>query len=293
MGHQAKDESVVEASGGDSRYWLEYQGHVFELWHGPITIGRASDCNLILDDGLVSRRHAHVRVETGKVIVEDLESSNGVFVNGERVSGQRELGAGDQLTIGKQQIIVRGALTSQRPKPRAGRRILAETLHSTDPLVLEEMGLEPETVAPGSRGGEALELLAGVADKILALGRGEEAEKMLGGQLNKVVVAARLGHALEPPVVQRAAGLAVRLAAVTGKGVWVDYTFELYACLKRPLPAEIIDQLYEVARKVSSVSLSTLRDYVATLRSDQARFGPAEKFLFQRIEGLERLVASK
>ena len=292
-GLEAEVESGQDPVGSEPRYWIEYQGHSFELWHGPVTIGRASDCNLVLDDGLVSRRHAQLSLDGGRVLVEDLGSSNGVFVNGDRITGPRELAVSDELTIGKQLMLVRGPVRSLVPKARANRRMLAETMHSTDPLLLGDIAIEPEAVVGDTRGAEALELLAGVADKVLALGRGEEAEKMLGGQLEKVRLAARARQELDPQLMERAAGLAVRLASVTGKGAWVDYVFELYCYLKRPLPAQIVDLLYEVARKVSAVSLPVLRDYVATLRAGQAQFGPAEKFLFQRLEGLERLVASK
>lgn len=292
-GHDAAAEPEFPVVAEQSRYWVEHRGHAFELWRGPMTIGRAADCTLVLDDGLVSRRHARLAMEQGAIFVEDLRSSNGVFVNGERVMGRRELMPGDQLTIGKQQIVVRGPGASERPKASSGRRVLAETLHSADPLALERVGLEPDTSAAGNRGAQALELLAGVANKTLALGRGDEAEKMLEGQLEKVAASVRAGEELDAQTAERAVGLAVRLAAVTGKGAWIDYAFQLYGALARPLPASVIDQLYEVTRKVANVSLPILREYVATLRSGQAKLGPAEKFLFQRIEGLERLVASK
>jgi hypothetical protein len=292
-GQEPKADFSADGVRAAGRYWVDHHGHAFELWQGPMTVGRASDCTLVLDDGLVSRRHARFTLEDGIVIVEDLESSNGVFVNGERIAGRRAVSVGDLLTIGKQQLTVRGPAGVELMRPRAGRRLLAETIHGTDASVRGEADTGSGPISVGLRGGPTLELLGGLADKVLAMGRGDEAERMLEGPLDKVMLAARLGQDLDPAVVTRAAGLAVRLAAVTGKGSWVDYTFELYSYLKRPLPAEVVDQLYEVARKVANVSLQSLRDYVAGLRSDLARFGPAEKFLVQRLDGLERIVASK
>ena len=46
-------------------------------------------------------------------------------------------------------------------------------------------------------------------------------------------------------------------------------------------------------RNVSALNLPELRGYVADLRANQEKLGPAERFLVQRIEGLERLAATK
>jgi pSer/pThr/pTyr-binding forkhead associated (FHA) protein len=70
-----------------------------ELVEGELTIGRAPESGLILDESHVSRHHATIRVRSGEVFVEDAGSSNGTFVNGERVSST-ELTVGDAITIG-------------------------------------------------------------------------------------------------------------------------------------------------------------------------------------------------
>ena len=51
----------------------------------------------------------------------------------------------------------------------------------------------------------------------------------------------------------------------------------------------MIDELYGAFRKVSSVDVARVKAYVEALRSLLPSFGPADRFLFQRIEGLERL----
>jgi pSer/pThr/pTyr-binding forkhead associated (FHA) protein len=64
-----------------------------------IVIGRALESNVSIDSPLVSRRHATLRRGDAGFTVDDLESGNGVFVNGERVQGA-PLRAGDTLQIG-------------------------------------------------------------------------------------------------------------------------------------------------------------------------------------------------
>jgi pSer/pThr/pTyr-binding forkhead associated (FHA) protein len=71
-----------------------------------LKIGRASDCQLILDDDYVSTRHAQiVRTESGYV-VEDLGSTNGTYVNNERVSSPAPFSTTDTLRIGRTLMVV-------------------------------------------------------------------------------------------------------------------------------------------------------------------------------------------
>ena len=63
-------------------------------------IGRGVDCQLQIDAEFVSRRHALVLVMPDETVVEDLNSTNGVYVNGTRVS-RRRLSEGDNITIGR------------------------------------------------------------------------------------------------------------------------------------------------------------------------------------------------
>ena len=64
---------------------LRYLVHDLEVPPGEFVIGRSPDCQLSLDDPLVSRRHAILVVQADAVYVEDLASRNGVLVNGKRV----------------------------------------------------------------------------------------------------------------------------------------------------------------------------------------------------------------
>src|SRR5919201_2035055 len=48
---------------------------------GPVVLGRDSSADVVIDDGQISRRHARVTPSNGGVVVEDLESTNGTFVN--------------------------------------------------------------------------------------------------------------------------------------------------------------------------------------------------------------------
>jgi hypothetical protein len=81
--------------------------------HGELILGREqATADLVIPDPGVSRRHARIHPHNGTVIVEDLGSSNGTYVNGERISEPVELGTGDELQIGATVLGIQGAGTA-------------------------------------------------------------------------------------------------------------------------------------------------------------------------------------
>jgi pSer/pThr/pTyr-binding forkhead associated (FHA) protein len=71
-----------------------------KLVDGVTSLGRHDDCVIRIKSSQVSRRHCEVVETDGKLVVRDLGSSNGTFVNGKRVLGQQALKVGDELTVG-------------------------------------------------------------------------------------------------------------------------------------------------------------------------------------------------
>jgi hypothetical protein len=70
-----------------------------------LTIGRSPDNGLTLDDARVSRHHARLRARHGMLVLTDLDSTNGVRVNGVRVA-EVALGVGDRIEIGDTTLVV-------------------------------------------------------------------------------------------------------------------------------------------------------------------------------------------
>jgi len=73
---------------------------ILELAKPVVTIGRGNANDLVLNHSSVSRLHAVLKQEADGVVVADRGSTNGVLVNGERVTGERRLENGDELVIG-------------------------------------------------------------------------------------------------------------------------------------------------------------------------------------------------
>src|ERR1700722_4640572 len=98
---------------------LRYLAHDLEVPTGQFVIGRTPDCQLSLDDPLVSRRHALLTVHGGGVVVEDLGSRNGVEVNGKRIGEPGPLSDGDRIKIGSQEMTLTGVVEQVPTPPRA------------------------------------------------------------------------------------------------------------------------------------------------------------------------------
>jgi hypothetical protein len=288
---------------GSSRFRLRYMHHDLELAEGQFSLGRSAECQLSLDDPLVSRRHALLVVTSDTVTIEDLGSRNGVLVNGEPVRGRSELADGDRILIGSQELTLLSSVSDvDGPEddamgPEHGQHTLPK-ITAVRPAAdrapihgsLRPAPGENANEGPTERRADAFSVLGGVAEKALAMGRAEDAERMLATALVDVIEASRAGRP-SPSLVEMAARFAAKLATATGKGSWADYVIELYDSQGRPCSAPVIDELYSALRKVNAIDLVRLRAYVAHLRERQASLGPAEKFLLQRIEGLERLAA--
>lgn len=82
-------------------------GTELRLSDQPITVGRAGDCTLVLDDDYVSNRHARFLVRDGTWLVEDLGSTNGTYLDRQRVSVPTRVSLGSPVRIGKTVIELR------------------------------------------------------------------------------------------------------------------------------------------------------------------------------------------
>ena len=77
-------------------------GSVFPVESAPLTMGRSGQNDLVLDgDEFASARHARIEARGDGVWVQDLESTNGTFVNGARVVGAERMSPGDVLRVGE------------------------------------------------------------------------------------------------------------------------------------------------------------------------------------------------
>ena len=92
------------------RPWLDVDGERYPLVGALTVLGRDDTADIILDDPGISRRHSEIRVTTDGphlvASIRDLSSTNGTFVNSERITSQR-LSDGDRITVGRTSVVYR------------------------------------------------------------------------------------------------------------------------------------------------------------------------------------------
>jgi hypothetical protein len=289
---------ALGGEGPRTRIWLRFQNQRdFELSIGVTIVGRGDACQLVLDDPLISRRHACFVVDDQEVTLKDLGSTNGVLVNGTRVDEVQVVVPGDHITLGQQHAElcwVPASASERQPQLPGGR--------SSRPAADTVIDRRPSSLPPGSRlypdsepthHGTVFAMLSGVAEKQFELGRGADAERILKRPLEALLLRLETsGGTAEARDVEEAGLLAVRLARATGQGHWLDYVFRLFAAVGRLPPTQVIDELYPAVRAAPGASLLEFREYLDVMRSIQHQLGPAERFLLRRLEGLEGVLVS-
>jgi hypothetical protein len=170
-----------------SRLLLKFEGAVLKevpLGTRPVTIGRAPDNDIPIDNLAVSNYHARVYVEAGSLVVEDLNSLNGSFLNDIRVE-RAMLKDGDAILIGKHHILVDqlhdAALPvdgwRKAPAPRVNETMVLDTRQRRE--------MFEQAVAAGERSQLSPERLL-VPTLIVVRGRTDAKEYRLSGKLTVI-----------------------------------------------------------------------------------------------------------
>lgn len=262
------------------------QGDI-ELGNGSVLIGRLPECDVLLQDNLVSRMHARISVQNDSVVVEDLHSTNGVYVNGQRVGHSVVLRDGDRILIGTTEISLFESRDSSLMRLRSSRKISSIPAERVTPVVSQpvspaakftqpslpqqqpSLSQQPLTTRPGrmsNRGegipstarADALKMIGGLADRLAATGNLEEASQVLSGHLKRILKGANSGLTVPADVASSASHHALTLARWTKQALWADYVVELH------LSARLV---------MSAVTLASFEDVISRLDFDRMLLG--------------------
>jgi DNA-binding winged helix-turn-helix (wHTH) protein len=102
-----EERAAARASAGRLSHRLLFEDREITLRPGENLLGRVDEGVLWIDSPSVSRRHARVRVDGGRAVLEDLGSKNGTFWRGKRISGPVFLADGDEFRLGKVPLTLR------------------------------------------------------------------------------------------------------------------------------------------------------------------------------------------
>ncbi|HZP32987.1 MAG TPA: FHA domain-containing protein [Candidatus Acidoferrales bacterium] len=169
---------------------VKFEGSVLQkvaVNGGAITIGRSPDNSIPIDNLAVSSHHAEIKSEQGRLVIEDLNSLNGTFVNSQRVK-RSTLKDGDVVSIGKHTIQVDEKATelpadANRPAPAAKSRSSVEETFILD--TEKRRKLMQEMAAAGERS-QITPSRVKVATLVRIKGPIEQAEYPLTGKLTVI-----------------------------------------------------------------------------------------------------------
>jgi pSer/pThr/pTyr-binding forkhead associated (FHA) protein len=277
-----------------SRYWLRVGPREVPLEDGETLIGRGDGCHVVVNEAMVSRRHARVVVAGARPYIEDLGSANGTFVNQGRLKGRAELFPGDRIFIGTCEIEVIRRLEEDRPtvpvsEDELDRPTPSSGVSAFDPVIGGRVTLPRGAAAGGAVREEEAKTLEGfeglthLADKMFTMGRVDAALRILAEPLEALREGARLGHLPAPPLLDALGRYAVKLANDTLDGHWVDLAIEAHLVAVRPLREETIQQLATLRAKAPVGSDELIAKYYQRLRGAMAAFSPAERILSERV----------
>ena len=118
-------------------------GATYSLEGDQLTIGRDSSNGVAINDAEVSRKHARLTFQGGKYILEDLGSTNGTFVNGQRLAGPAVLKSGDVVSLGEQIVLMYDALSAD-----AGATVISSRKSAATPVATSPAPVQATPYAP-------------------------------------------------------------------------------------------------------------------------------------------------
>jgi hypothetical protein len=282
-----------------ARYRLRFLLQEFDLPRGATILGRSSDCHVTIEDPLVSRHHARIVLEGDRAVVYDLNSRNGVKVNGAPVKDPVELKDSDRLRIGTQELV----FCRVEAAPNASAKTTGFLRHcarcrmpypqeaGSCPSCGATEALDEETLS-GQFGAAAqqiwsVQLFLEVLDRALTLERFEDVHRILRRATVQVEERIVRGDLIEPAQLSKLAVGAARASLALDDSTWAVWVAQVYRRVPIVMPEEVVVKLAELAARFPddmADPVEQLASYVRTVPSSPAE-GPA-------IAALERVRAS-
>ena len=120
-------------------------GVTFPLEGDQLIIGRDSSNNVPINDAEISRKHSRLSFQGGKYVLEDLGSTNGTFINGQRLSGPAVLKSGDIVSLGEHIVLMYDVINVD---PGATVAVSRKSLQAEPPPYAKPQPPAPAYTAP-------------------------------------------------------------------------------------------------------------------------------------------------
>lgn len=242
-----------------ARYRLRFLLQEFDLPRGATILGRSSDCHVTIEDPLVSRHHARIVLEGDRAILYDLNSRNGVKVNGRPTKGPTDLQDGDRLRIGTQELVfcrVASAAANASAKTTGFLRHCARCRMpypqeaGACPSCGATEALDEETLS-GQFGAAAqaiwsVQLFLEVLERALALRRFDDVHRILRRATVQVEESIVRGDPIDGAQLAKLAVGAARASMVLADATWGQWVAQVYRRVPLVIPEEVVERLGEL-----------------------------------------------
>jgi hypothetical protein len=253
LGGGRREDGPAFALGSPEGQWKLEDG-------GELVVGRAPDCDVTIDAPAVSRRHARVWMTGRDILVEDLGSRHGVFVNAVRITAPALVKLGDRIVLGDTVFsIVRAGQRNPDSIPSASG---TNPVRITEPVPVTDIGLD------------ALAVFGSVAGRALAAGRTKQATTV-GHHLFESMMAAGIGNAQAVAQVEDTNDLFSWLSLETKASEWVDRIFEMRLAFRSRMTEVKLRAVTKIARDLPVPPNESRHAYIAWMRSQELT--PAER----------------
>lgn len=261
----------------------------FELFRGELVVGRDPTAHIVLEDPLVSRFHARIVVGADRqIIVEDLQSANGIFVNGVRLSRPARLVAdGDRILLGTTEISVFGMRDSAREESAAASAPPPSSRPPADVLADQPPGgSRRSTIATGRA--DPSDLVGQFAQRLMASGRMLEAVQTLSDHLHSLLRGAKAGLNVPTRILESATHHALQLHQWTGRASWLDFVFEIHIASLQVPTQPSLDQLEPVLTKATGWDVDLVGYFGKALGRRPEPLASDELVRLRKVEQLAR-----
>ena len=265
---------------------------------GDTLLGRSGACHVTIEDPLVSRQHARIRVTGARATIKDLASRNGTYVNETPIDGECMIEDGDRVRVGTMELVF-CAVTEAADHSQSTRRVTGAMLRclqcgnayaeglSECPVCGITSPNEEVTISAviGSAEGWSMELVVSVLDKALSLERWDDVERVMRRARPTVERLVAGGEYLDRGQLEFVALAAARLACHQALPDWAVWLLTIYATLSLVPGPAAVTYLEQLAAELPG----QLAEAAARLVSNvQANGGPGrdERDTFARLEVL-------
>jgi hypothetical protein len=238
-----------------TRFRLRFLLQEIDLPQGDTLIGRSANCQVTLDDPLVSREHARVRIRGQNAVVEDLGSRNGVQLGGQPVAGSSTLSNGDRLRIGTQELVFLELPATAERSTRGGTRQTGFMCHCAAcsraypaelvacPACGSRERLEEDTLTGSDQRDWGLELAAEAVERARFSASATDLERVLSHARLGLEQRLAEGRVVERRVVDSVCLAAASVAKARAEAGWGRWALSIYASLGWAPPSALSAEL--------------------------------------------------